>query len=298
MANKSRFVRARVPLLLVSVLSLAGVSSECAHSECEIPAHFTLKPGQAVLYETWDRVPHEWGPGEEVAIDWQSGVFLVNGFAHLPHDPPPPWKVEVLRRLYGRVPFVLDYVASAEGDSVTRWNAAAKELEQMHREIYAGGRRIYRATLDSLRSPEKAMDAAAAWIEQSEHVDSTVSHDEYMSQFSSRGERQAGINTALMVFWKGDNYGVALDLKERDSTTVGRTYMDPCPVEDVCSVVRLMRMGLSRPGTYRVEFVRGNINMFGSTGVQYSTGGARSTDSTYHYNRYIETAPNRQEGGR
>jgi hypothetical protein len=289
MASETKFVRGRVPLLLAAGLLLAVVASNCTRSECQLPAHFTLKSDQAVLYETWDRVPHEWGPGEEVTIDWQAGVFLVNGFAHLPHDGPPPWKVETLRKLYGRVPFVLNYVGNAEGDSVTRWNAASEALHEMHREIYTGGRRIYQAALDSLGTSESAMDAAAAWIEQSEHVDSTARYDDYMSRFSPRRERKSP-TPMLMVFWKGDPYGTSLDLSEhhRSSGRSGRTYKDPCPREDVCSVVLLMRMAFSRPGAYRVEFVRGNVNMFGPAGVQYSTGGPRSTDSTFHYNPYVE----------
>ena len=284
----------RRTLILAAALFLAAIASDCTRSECDLPEHFTLKSGQAVLYETWDRVPHEWGPGEDVTLDWHDGVFLVNGFPHLPHDPPPPLKVEVLRKLYGRVPFVLDYVNEAEGDSVSRWNAASQAQEDMHREIYAGARRIYQVALDSLRSSDAAMDAAADWVERSGHVDSTARYDEHMRRFSPQRGKELRTQR-LMIFFKGhDAYGVSLDLSERERSKGGRTYRDPCPREDVCSVVHLMQMAFSRPGAYRVEFVRGNVNMFGPAGVQYSTGGPRSTDSTYHYNPYVEAKPARQ----
>jgi hypothetical protein len=234
-----------------------------------------------VLYETWDRVRREWGPGEEVTLDWRDGTFLVNGFRHLPHDPPPPWKVEVLRRLYGEAPFIQNYVATAEGDSVARWNAAARALEQMHRDVYTGAQRTYGAALDSLGSADRAAHAAAVWIEQSELVDSTA--------ISTRME------STLMIFWKGERYGINLLLDDDRDMRSGKTYLDPCTKDLVCMIVRLMEAGLANPGTYRVEFVRGNVNMFGSAGVQFSTGGSPSTDPRYDYNPYVEASTPRQE---
>jgi hypothetical protein len=124
-------------------------ASYAAGSECDLPIQFVLRPDQAILYESWDRVPHEFGAGDAVTVDCRDGMFTVNGFVHRPHAPAPPWKVELLRRLYGQVPFVREYVAAAEGDSVTRWNGAARALQSLHRELYGQAKSVYWAAMDS-----------------------------------------------------------------------------------------------------------------------------------------------------
>jgi hypothetical protein len=233
-----------------------------------------------VLYESWDRIPHESRPGDTVTIDWRDGVFTVNGFIHRPHTPPPPWKVEMLRKLYGNVPFVIEYVAKADGDSIARWNAASKAQEKMHIEIYNEAIRVYLAALDSLNSVEKALQLAASRVAQSEHV---------ASARPDSPDTCCDEGPMIAVSWKGLSeefvavkrpFNPRPDYKDREPSR-----------DDACRIVNYMWDAFGRAGTYRVEFVRGNVNMFGSAGMQYMEGGSPSTDPRYHDNPYVEVPP-------
>jgi hypothetical protein len=262
----------------VAALFLHAMSTSCpAEEACDLPIRFILRPDQVVLYESWDRVPHEFGAGDTVIIDCRNGVFTVNGLVHRPHAPAPPWKVEVLRRLYGDVPFVQDYVANAKGDSVTRWNDASQALDRLRRQIGAGVERVYWAARDSLGSSERAAEAAASRFEQSGYVDSAT----VASSDTSCGGPE------LKVFWKGYDHAIHYELGYRGPDW--SEYKDPGPSSrEACMMVGLMRKAFVRPGGYRVEFVRGNVNMFGKAGIRFSTGGATSTDRRYYENPYVE----------
>lgn len=286
--------RFQVAALLGLLLFVAGCQNR---PKCVFPTRFILRPGQGVLYESWDRIPHEFGPGDTVTVHWAANVLTVNGFVHRPHAPPPPWKVERLRQLYGDVPFIRDYVAIATGDSVARWNEASRELEVLHRELYEDTIDVYRSSLGSQGSVEQATRAAAHWLGQSAHVDSvTIPPARQLPQSTASPFDTCCGGPMIMVYWKGTNDGSGVMLRmgvsERGGYKHASSYRDPGPSKDqACAIVSIVRIGLSIPGDYRVEFVRGNINMFGSAGPQYSEGGFRSTDPQYHDNPYVDVAP-------
>lgn len=241
----------RSSFICVLVLLVFWAVPGCSSSESRHTATIVIAEGNSLLYKRVGKNEPiiRYGAGDRVVVELENDTCYVNGKPHWPQPQLPPEmdSLDVLKRSYGRVPAVLEYVKSHRGDETEVWNEAYRSWEKQRQSLHSKVARRYMSDLRNGQTPDAAEDSALVALRASPLVASARVDERLLGP--SRIRR-------IQVRWAGidDEVGLLFEPNLLPTPPPPRMTLDGFK-----DFVHLLR-SLERKGPVMIELRGGNLN--------------------------------------